>query len=816
MNTYAAVCFRLILFSLAMMFGASPAHALTLCANSEASLQTAFTVAGFAQEPATIRIATGTYNVPGLAVAFSAPTTLLGGYDAGCTTRPAMVRYVDTVLDFGGYGVFFTQGTGTPISSIAIDGVSLLNTYKLTIYAGDWGVESAIRLSRTRITGLPSSTEAVTLWTFGHGSIRLDNVLMDALPGGMPSGECSVDSSLLSGGVIEMVNTTIALPANKNLCLYDPNQNGSTANIYNTIVWSAIQTSVIDSYMSVVNSFNSTYMGLNRHGGTGPSVGELNTDPMWRNPAVSDYRLSAASTSVNSGTPAPPGGLATYDIYGQPRFQGELPDRGAYESDFLNAQIHMVTNTNDSGAGSLRDAMNLANQNPNLGIIKFAIPGGCPRVINLQTTLPKLTTPMLIDGMTQTGSNANTDDAAFNATLCVVVMPANGTLTYAFNAATDADDASLKLRGIAMGGFQQAVILAGGSDHMITGNRFGGFFGSGINLVGATLYSINVPGALGNGNFIIGGPGDADRNLISGSAFAGIRIQGGVDGSQARCQIVNNLIGTSPSGNTAAPNSTGIHVSGNHCLIDSNRIVGNSTDGIFVDGAFGTTIQRNIIGVAVNGNGLQNNGAGIRLAGAATNTVIGAPLSTYQFGLRNTVRYMAKAGIVIPSGINNILRSNEIRDNGVGADGLDIDLGDDGPTANDVGDTDTSFANKGQNFPLVSAIVIPPGTAANATNVTATLTGQLSSSTGNYRIDVYFSNHCSVTGGRGHADAYLGGTTADNLQMFSKTITLPNILSSGVVSLTATDKDGNTSEMGTCFPVLGGGGSELLFKGGFE
>ncbi|MEO7875162.1 MAG: right-handed parallel beta-helix repeat-containing protein [Dokdonella sp.] len=788
---------------------------MTLCANSTQSLQLAFSLAELAQEAVTIRIANGTYAVPGLSAHFASPTTLLGGYDATCTTRSANVKASDTVLDFGGGGVSINQLTGRPVSLFATDGLSLLNAWNLNIWVGDWHEEGDIRLSRTRVTTAPSSTVPAALHVHGEGFLQLDNVLMDTLPAGMPSGECSLTLDLLEGGLILMQNATIALPSNKTLCLESNNGLGGSAALYNSIVWSAIQTSSIESALDTVNTFSSTYFALNRHGGNGQDVTALHTDPQWMQPGSADYRLASTSASVNSGTPIVPGGLPSFDIDGHPRFQGELPDRGAYESTFQNAQTYSVTTTADSGAGSLRDAMTQANENPNLGVIKFAIPGACPRVIALNTVLPKVTTSMFIDGTSQPGWIANTDDEAFLATLCVVVKPVSGTLVSAFNVPVAAD-ASLTLRGIALGGFQQPVFLAGGSGHVIAGNRFGGFFGSGIDLVGATGNSINITPTMANGSFIIGGPAPADRNLISKSAFSAINVQSGVDGGQNHdhCQIVNNLIGTSPSGNTAAPNFTGIMMAGAHCLIDANRIVGNSTDAIVLNNAFDTLIQRNIIGLTVDGNGLQNSGSGIRFTSVPAGIVVGAPLSTYAWGFRNTIRFMANAGILMPNGTDNTIRSNEIRDNGIGGDGLDIDLGSDGPTANDIDVADSPFANHGQNFPLVSHVALPPGTPSTATNVSATLTAKLDSASGNYRMDAYLTNHCSGTTGRGHADAYLGGTTADNLQEFTFVVQLPNVLPNGYVSFTATDQDGNTSEMGTCYPVVGAG--DTIFKNGFD
>ena len=62
-----------------------------------------------------------------------------------------------------------------------------------------------------------------------------------------------------------------------------------------------------------------------------------------------------------------------------------------------------VTNTNDTGAGSLRNAITLANQNPGLDLIDFNIAPGGAQTITPLTALPTITDPVAIDGMTQPG-----------------------------------------------------------------------------------------------------------------------------------------------------------------------------------------------------------------------------------------------------------------------------------------------------------------------------------------------------------------------------------------------------------------------------
>src|SRR5215475_479426 len=81
-----------------------------------------------------------------------------------------------------------------------------------------------------------------------------------------------------------------------------------------------------------------------------------------------------------------------------------------------------VINTNDSGPGSLRDAISQANANPGPDTIDFNIPSsdpGCAAsgvcTITPLTPLDTITEAVTIDGYTQPGSSMNTDPVATNA-----------------------------------------------------------------------------------------------------------------------------------------------------------------------------------------------------------------------------------------------------------------------------------------------------------------------------------------------------------------------------------------------------------------
>ena len=61
------------------------------------------------------------------------------------------------------------------------------------------------------------------------------------------------------------------------------------------------------------------------------------------------------------------------------------------------------------GFCSFRDAINAVNGYAGASAtIKFAISGGWPQTISLLTALPPITTPVSIDGTTETGTPANT------------------------------------------------------------------------------------------------------------------------------------------------------------------------------------------------------------------------------------------------------------------------------------------------------------------------------------------------------------------------------------------------------------------------
>src|SRR5207248_5936909 len=88
--------------------------------------------------------------------------------------------------------------------------------------------------------------------------------------------------------------------------------------------------------------------------------------------------------------------------------------------------VFTVMNTNDTGAGSFRQAILDANSMGG-GTINFNIPGGGVHTISPMTVLPTITQTVTIDGYTQPGSSQNTNPSTepINA---VILIELSGTM----------------------------------------------------------------------------------------------------------------------------------------------------------------------------------------------------------------------------------------------------------------------------------------------------------------------------------------------------------------------------------------------------
>jgi len=329
----------------------------------------------------------------------------------------------------------------------------------------------------------------------------------------------------------------------------------------------------------------------------------------------------------------------------------------------------VVTNTNDSGAGSLRQAILDANASAVFASVVFNIPGGGVQTITPASNLPIITRSMSIDGYTQPGSTFNSLAQGTNAVLKVEI---NGSAT-TFGLVIGAS--SCVVRGLVINRCASAGIsLPGTSSNAIEGNFIGTDPTGTVARPNASFGILLTGGA--STNVIGGGTGVSKRNLISGNT-TGRAIQ--VDGSSNR--VENNLIGTDASGTGALPNQSGIsllsssNTVGGLTLNERNVISGNNGPGVLIDGAAASSnkVQGNLIGVTASGNAaLPNIGSGVSIGPSASGSnQIGGTVSTVGLPPGNVISGngalpVVGAGVEVQNGAN--VNSTSIQGNLVGTD----------------------------------------------------------------------------------------------------------------------------------------------------
>ena len=263
----------------------------------------------------------------------------------------------------------------------------------------------------------------------------------------------------------------------------------------------------------------------------------------------------------------------------------------------------LVTTVNDSGPGSLREAINCANSTPGQDTITFNIPGTGVHTISLASALPQITNSVIIDGYTQPGAMPNTLPNGDNAVL-LIELSGSGTNFSGFSFTGAGTNCTV--RGLVINRFFNAVSFAYGLPTIANNVVEGCFLGTDAIGMIARSNAVGVHMRTSSGNRI-GGNNPAARNIISASTAAGIQMI-----LVASNNVVQgNLIGTDATGTNALANgNTGISIEqvSDNCVIGGtntaarNVIAGNgSGEGIHCEGSSGHRIQGNFIGTDVTG-----------------------------------------------------------------------------------------------------------------------------------------------------------------------------------------------------------------------
>ncbi len=259
-----------------------------------------------------------------------------------------------------------------------------------------------------------------------------------------------------------------------------------------------------------------------------------------------------------------------------------------------------VTNTNDSGTGSLRHAIVSSNGTKGPNAIHFNITGTGVQTINLLSALPTITQPVTIDGTTEPNSGGKP------------VIRIDGTKAGTGVVGLDLTSAASgsTIKGLAVTDFSGGgVLLNGAANVTIT-----------VDDVGLVNLSTGAV-AHGNSGFGVELENGANHDTLSSDVISGNNADGVVlTGSGTNNNTVQgSFLGTDPTGLHSLPNSWGVFVTGGASnntfggttAATRNVISGNNWTGLELNsaGTKGNVVEGDYIGTDSTGNAYLGNPA---------------------------------------------------------------------------------------------------------------------------------------------------------------------------------------------------------------
>jgi hypothetical protein len=451
-----------------------------------------------------------------------------------------------------------------------------------------------------------------------------------------------------------------------------------------------------------------------------------------------------------------------------------------------------VTSSADSGPGTLRQAIRDANEAPGINEIQFAVGSG-PVTIQVESPLPEITDPVVINGTTQPGY----------AGVAIVTLDGQNVLGESGLYVTSGASCIMGLS-----------IIRFRTDEA-NDNYYGFavyFYGAGGNIVQNCLIGIDQDSAedLGNqaGIWLIQSPGNLiggavleARNVISGNGGHGV----GIFEASTDTVVQGNFIGTDLTGTLPRGNYVGV---GNDNV--ARNVVGGTAPGtgniIGASGSYNVDIistdaaenlvQGNFSGTDSTGTAILGGSTGVGICGGANNGAKANLVGGTAAGASNTIAYCWD-GVAIGTAPNVDSYWNRILCNTIyGNLNLGIDLSEDYTSDNDPGDADTG-PNYQLNRPVVDSFAID--------GQNATINGHLDSNPNtSFRVEFYTGNQ-SGGSGFGQGRTFLGfqnvTTGGDGTVSFTHTASSAGINPDDYITAIATDTDGNTSEFSLSIEV---------------
>ncbi|RRR71864.1 MAG: DUF11 domain-containing protein [Candidatus Viridilinea halotolerans] len=388
------------------------------------------------------------------------------------------------------------------------------------------------------------------------------------------------------------------------------------------------------------------------------------------------------------------------------------------------AATFTVNNTNDSGVGSLRQAMLDANDLPGPHTINFALVGVGPHTIDLLTPLPPITQTMTLDGLN--GAPCNGVPSALQVVLNGAAIPdglpsVDGLLTL---------NSAATIRGLVLQGYQTSeatalrinpsggsstiecnfigtnaagdaavpnhygVFVVGAGNHTIRYNLVSGQIGSsprgrGIalnasnnntiqgNYIGTTANGLGALGnsgagiiAISSSNNTIGGIMAYERNIIGANLGSGVNLSGSSDN-----EVIGNHIGLGANGTTPLGNGDeGVYITGSRNLVQANRIAANGQVGAAFEGGvrINASVSDNFSGNEVRGNYIGTDASGMQARGNARGIVLRSEGTSASHGVIEGT--LIVGNVIAASGADGIqllgpgVRATQIQGNLIGTD----------------------------------------------------------------------------------------------------------------------------------------------------
>ena len=360
---------------------------------------------------------------------------------------------------------------------------------------------------------------------------------------------------------------------------------------------------------------------------------------------------------------------------------------------FVEAATFTVSNLNNSGVGSFRQAIISANGTTGADIINFSVSG----TIAITGGLPGFSDIVTIDGSTAPGYVAcgapviSLDGGGGSANGMQFFAGASGSSIIAlnvrnfqFNGIQFIGSSNNTVRGCYIGtdasrnvassnGQNGVQIEGGGTNNMIggsgpcDGNVIAGNNGTGIAIITTTNTTIagnnigvgangtSAVGNSGNGiymfsgtNTVIGGTGPNDGNVIGNQNFVGIIVDNGSNNTRVEGNFIGtNAAGTAAMGNGESAvlviNSAAVSIGGAtaaHRNILSGSITGF---GAFLINSDDAIIQNNYIGTDITGTQpIPNDSGGVYLQDGTSRAQVGGT------GVGNIIAFNDGHGVGLP------------------------------------------------------------------------------------------------------------------------------------------------------------------------